>query len=201
MKKGKQADNSVSCVIKRKEVNACLLQFVSKQRLRAYRSSYSKGLIIAYFADRYMEERDDVSNYVIIRNEVFDIDYSFNFNWFTKLKCLVNFRFSKRDICSFLFQPRHGLLGRVFRSETDMELLRFSPNVCSCADSRHQQGGKIWLTFLKSGSCDSPKLSGNPLNIFSKHVCTWSPIRLTEILYSSGWKRMKKRYMTCSRIE
>lgn len=158
-------------------------------------TAFRKGLTIAYFADRYIEESDDVIGYVIRRDKVFEKEFCFNFNQLTKLKCLMNFRFRKRSIYRLI----PGILWPAWKIHTKQNrygFLQSSPHVCNCVAWRHQYCGKLWLISLESGPHKSPKSSGNSLNFCSKLVCTWSPILFTKILYGTELKRMQKGFTT-----
>lgn len=85
-----------------KKLTLVLCKIVLKKRLGENRIFYSRGSTIAYFADMYMEERNDIKNHMIRRGKVSDLDLFFNFNKFTNLECFTNFRFCKRNIYCFI---------------------------------------------------------------------------------------------------
>lgn len=76
----------------RKKIYTRVLQVIS----RGCPSALTDALV--RIADRCVGERNRVSNHRKRSAKIFLIDFSFNFNRFTKLDCLEHFKFKKRDV-------------------------------------------------------------------------------------------------------
>lgn len=83
---GPQIENRISCVMYQKRVTAFVFQALRKRKMVLYAENrFSKAPRLAIIAERYIEEKDDDRNHVVLSNEMFHIHFSFNFNRFVEL--------------------------------------------------------------------------------------------------------------------
>lgn len=92
MKKGCLKDQRITCITARKVAYSHVLQTIARRR------SSTTTTTLMSIAKRYVRERVNYSNHYNRANNIFSIDFTFNFNRFSESECLLYFRFCKEDI-------------------------------------------------------------------------------------------------------
>lgn len=99
MPREKQTDYRISRILKRKNRSVLLLKYtVIVRQSFLHRNGYGSAAKLAKFGTRYLSEKYEEIAHINMQNHIFALDFSFIFNRFTDLECLVNFCFAKHDI-------------------------------------------------------------------------------------------------------
>lgn len=103
--KGRQSDYTNGAVLRRKSTNGVIVQHIAKARL-ATTTTVFKGVAgakgLAILCRRFIDEDREAQGHYNKREEMLAVNFTFNFNSFLDLDCLVKFRFTKRDIIRLL---------------------------------------------------------------------------------------------------
>lgn len=97
--RGRKNDYRISNVTDRRRSSLGVMKYVATERQRASnrtRIRCTETLIL--FASRFQNERKEETVRLNLRELIFAIDFSFNFNHFTEVDCLIKFWFTKSDI-------------------------------------------------------------------------------------------------------
>lgn len=131
------------------------MMFIAKRRHLSINIAINRPQTLGMLAERYIGERKNVQNHVILKNEIYNIDFSFNFNRFTDLECLLLLRFRKKDIVRLI----PVIAWPVLKLHTSRNRYAVTPILATCILLRRLATPARWTDLIRLFGKWPPQMS------------------------------------------